>query len=39
MMDRFTPPLLGRRRGWLLITQLALVASIVAMGFCSPAGI
>ena len=35
-MDRFTPPFLGRRRGWLLLTQLALMAGIVAMGFMQP---
>ncbi|ERH65230.1 muropeptide transporter [Pantoea dispersa EGD-AAK13] len=36
MMDRYTPPFLGRRRGWLLVTQLALIAGIVAMGFMQP---
>ncbi|NHB92609.1 muropeptide MFS transporter AmpG [Photorhabdus cinerea] len=35
-MDRFTPSLLGRRRGWLLVTQLLLIASIAAMGFLQP---
>lgn len=35
-MDRYTPPLLGRRRGWLLITQLLLMAGITAMGFMDP---
>lgn len=35
-MDRYTPPLLGRRRGWLLITQLLLMAGIAAMGFMDP---
>lgn len=30
LMDRWVPPFLGRRRGWMIITQLAL---IVAMGF------
>lgn len=28
LMDRFEPPWLGRRRGWLVLTQLALAASI-----------
>ncbi len=28
LMDRFEPPLLGRRRGWLILTQLALAAVI-----------
>jgi len=37
MMDRYTPPLLGRRRGWLLLTQLALIAGIIAMSFMQPA--
>jgi PAT family beta-lactamase induction signal transducer AmpG len=38
LMDRFTPlPALGRRRGWLLVTQLALVAAIGFMGTLRPA--
>ncbi|MBL8384836.1 MAG: muropeptide transporter [Burkholderiales bacterium] len=36
LMDRFVPPLLGRRRGWMLVTQLLLVAGIAAMGSVSP---
>ncbi len=36
-MDRYVPPFLGRRRGWLLITQLALAAAIVFMGTLTPA--
>src|SRR5439155_751151 len=35
-MDRFVPPFLGRRRGWLLLTQLALAAGIAGMAFLSP---
>ena len=35
-MDRFVPPLLGRRRGWLLLTQIALAAGIAAIAFISP---
>ncbi len=35
-MDRFVPPLLGRRRGWLLVTQLVLAAAIAAMATLSP---
>jgi MFS transporter, PAT family, beta-lactamase induction signal transducer AmpG len=35
-LDRYIPPLLGRRRGWMLITQLGLIASICAMGLTSP---
>ncbi len=36
IMDRYTLPFLGRRRGWMLVTQLALLASIGAMGFIKP---
>jgi PAT family beta-lactamase induction signal transducer AmpG len=36
-MDRIVPPFLGRRRGWLMITQLALIAAIAAMAFQDPA--
>jgi PAT family beta-lactamase induction signal transducer AmpG len=35
-MDRFTLPFLGHRRGWMLVTQLALFVSIGAMGFIKP---
>ncbi len=35
-MDRFVPPLLGRRRGWLVVTQAALAAGIAAMAMLSP---
>ncbi len=37
LMDRFTLPFLGHRRGWMLATQLALFASIAALGFIKPA--
>jgi PAT family beta-lactamase induction signal transducer AmpG len=37
LMDRYAPPFLGRRRGWLLLTQLALAAAIVFMGTLTPA--
>jgi PAT family beta-lactamase induction signal transducer AmpG len=30
-------PLLGRRRGWLLFTQLWLIVAIVLLGVCDPA--
>ncbi len=36
MMDRFVPPWLGRRRGWIIITQICLIFAIAAMSFCSP---
>jgi PAT family beta-lactamase induction signal transducer AmpG len=35
-LDRYTPPLLGRRRGWLLATQLLLIAGIATMAVLSP---
>ena len=37
IMDRFTLPFLGRRRGWLLIAQVALIFSIAGLGFTDPA--
>lgn len=37
VMDRFTLPFLGHRRGWMLVTQLLLLAGIGAMGFVEPA--
>jgi PAT family beta-lactamase induction signal transducer AmpG len=37
LMDRFVPPWSGRRRGWILLTQLALITGITAMAFGSPA--
>jgi PAT family beta-lactamase induction signal transducer AmpG len=36
VMDRFTPPFLGRRRGWLLVVQSALMFSISGLGFSDP---
>lgn len=36
LMDRFHFPLLGRRRGWMFFTQLALLAAVGSMGFFSP---
>ncbi|QJR16828.1 AmpG family muropeptide MFS transporter [Usitatibacter palustris] len=35
-MDRYAPPFLGRRRGWILITQVALVGGIAWMSMYSP---
>ncbi|MEO8144344.1 MAG: MFS transporter [Betaproteobacteria bacterium] len=37
LMDRYVPPLLGRRRGWLLVTQVLLAAAIAFMGTLTPA--
>ena len=36
LMDRYTPPFLGRRRGWALITQVVLLATIAALGLFDP---
>lgn len=37
LLDRFTLPWLGRRRGWLLTIQLILMALIVWLGYSNPA--
>lgn len=36
-MDRYRLPWLGRRRGWLVLTQVALLVLIVIMGNLNPA--
>lgn len=36
LMDRFVPPFLGRRRGWLLIWQIGLVFAIGSMALVRP---
>ena len=36
LMDRFALPFLGRRRGWLMLTQVGLIAAIAAMGLVNP---
>ena len=35
-MDRFVPPFLGRRRGWLAVTQLMLALGIAVLAMLSP---
>ena len=35
-LDRFVLPFLGRRRGWLLVAQVALVAAIIGLGYSDP---
>ncbi len=35
-LDRFTLPFLGRRRGWLFVTQIFLIVSICILGFTNP---
>src|SRR2546423_12137239 len=36
VMDRYVPPFLGRRRGWVLITQILLLLAIAAMSLHDP---
>lgn len=36
LMDRFELPLLGRRRGWLVLTQLALAGALLALAASEP---
>lgn len=36
LMDGFVPPFLGRRRGWILMAQIGLIAAIAALGQFDP---
>jgi MFS transporter, PAT family, beta-lactamase induction signal transducer AmpG len=36
LIDRYAPPFLGRRRGWLLITQVGLGLAIASMALFDP---
>lgn len=36
LIDRFVPPFLGRRQGWLVITQVGLLVAIAAMSQQDP---
>lgn len=36
LMDRFEPPFLGRRRGWLVISQLSIAGALVVLSKISP---
>lgn len=36
VMDRLVPPWLGRRRGWMLVTQVGVAVSLVAMAVTGP---
>ncbi len=38
LMDRFIPPRLGRRRGWMLLTQACLALALAGMALGSPGG-
>jgi PAT family beta-lactamase induction signal transducer AmpG len=37
ILDRYTIPTLGRRKGWLLVFQIGLMAAIVLLGRSNPA--
>ncbi len=37
LFDRFTLPLFGRRRGWLLLMQIILAAALVGLSWSNPA--
>lgn len=37
LFDHYTVSALGRRRGWLLITQILLIISIIVLGMANPA--
>jgi PAT family beta-lactamase induction signal transducer AmpG len=36
VLDRFSLPLFGRRRGWLLLCQILLMLAIAGLGFTNP---
>lgn len=36
VFDRFTLPLFGRRRGWMLVVQLLLVIALIGLGLTDP---
>lgn len=36
LMDRIVPPWLGRRRGWMLLTQIAVAIGLAFMGLTGP---
>jgi PAT family beta-lactamase induction signal transducer AmpG len=37
VFDRFTLPLFGRRRGWMLVLQLLLILALIGLGLTDPA--
>jgi len=38
LLDRYALPFLGRRRGWLLVTQILIAGALAAMAFGDPVG-
>ena len=39
LLDRYVMPVLGRRLGWMLLTQICLLVAIVSYGFVPTAGL
>jgi len=37
LLDRYSFPLLGRRRGWIFVTQIGLLLSLSVLGYFQPA--
>ncbi|HEU4684759.1 MAG TPA: MFS transporter, partial [Nitrospira sp.] len=37
LLDRIVPPWLGRRRGWMLLTQIGVASGLAIMGLAGPA--
>jgi len=37
LLDRFVPPFLGRRRGWIVLCQVAIALAIAGLGLQAPA--
>lgn len=35
-MDRYVPPIFGRRRGWIILTQIGIMLGLILMGMGSP---
>ena len=38
LIDGFSVPFLGKRRGWMLVTHVAIMAAMLLMGMVDPAG-
>ncbi len=36
LLDRFVPPFLGRRRGWILLFQVGIAATVAVLGLQAP---
>src|SRR5579864_7159037 len=36
LMDRYVPPFMGRRRGWMLLTQVTLAFTLALMAMTDP---